>query len=130
MAGGRTAKISLTVLATFGGALWGYVLADSFSKDWRWHLIALPAAFLVEVIAWSRLQVDTAVFAVDVPLGRRMVITLGISIAGFGSGFICPLVLTHSWHLALGVLLGVPLALVAGSLAWRNPARFIKETLF
>jgi hypothetical protein len=131
MADGRTAKILLTVLAAFGGALWGYVLPGSLSADWRWRLIALPAAFLVGGIVWSRLQVETAAFAVDVPMGRRIVITVGMSIAGFGSGFSVPAVLTRSWpSLTWGVLLGVPLALVVGNVAWCNPSRFIKETLF
>jgi hypothetical protein len=127
MAEGRTAKLFLTILATFGGALWGYVLAGSLSTDWRWRLIALPAAFLVRVFVWSRLQAEMPLFAVEVAMGLRILITLGISI---GPGFILPVVWTHSWHPALGVLLGVPLALILGDVAWRNPALFIRKSLF
>jgi hypothetical protein len=120
-------KIFLTVLGTVGGALWGYVLPGSFSTDWRWRLIALPAALLVGAIVWSRLQAEMPLFAVDVSMGRRIVITVAISL---GSGFILPVALTHSWHPELGVLLGVPFALILGDIAWRNPAFFIRKTLF
>jgi hypothetical protein len=66
-------------------------------------------------------------FAVDVSMVLRMFITLGLSI---GCGFILPVVWTHSWHPALGVLLGVPFALVLGDVAWRHPALFLRKTLF
>jgi len=129
MADGRTANILLTVLATFGGALWGYVLPDSFSTDWPWRLFALPAAFLVGVIVWSRLQAE-AVFATDVPMGLRTVITVAGSITGFAGPFIWSEALTRAWHPTLGVLLGVPLALTLGNVAWRNPARFFRDRRF
>jgi hypothetical protein len=131
MADGRIAKIFLTVLAALGGGLWGYVLPGSFSKDWRWRLIALPAAFLVAAIVWTRSQVETAVFAVDVPMGLRIVVTVSMSIAGLGSGFIIPLVLTRSWPpVQWGLLLGVTLAAILGNVAWRYPALFFKDRPF
>jgi hypothetical protein len=130
MADGRAAKIFLTVLATFGGALWGYVLPDAFSTDWPWRLIALPAAFLVGMIVWSRLQGEMPAFAVEVPMGLRIFVTVSMSIVGFAGPFIWSEVLTRSWHLTLGVLLGVPLALILGKVAWRDPTRFYRNRRF
>ena len=81
------------------------------------------------VIVWSRLQVETADFVVAVPMGVRIVITGGISIAGLGSGFIVPLVLTRSAPDIWRFDRRAPRP-NRGTLAWSNPARFIKETLF
>jgi hypothetical protein len=119
-------KVFLTVLATLGGALWGYVLAGTVSTDWPWRLIALPAALLLGGIVWSRLQADMPLFAIQVSMAFRIVATVGM----IASGFMVPVFLTHSWHPALGVLLGVPLALILGNIAWRNPALFYRDRRF
>jgi hypothetical protein len=114
-------KIFLTALATIGGALWGYVLGGTFSTDdWPWRLIALPPALLVGGMVWAGLQMDMPLFAAPVSMARRIFTTIGMS----GTGLMVPVVWTHHWHPALGVLLGVPFALVLGAVAWRDPDVF------
>ena len=134
MSTNAAARIVITAVSAACAGLWAYAIPTYLTENWRWRLLALPAAVLAAVLVWlrygSRPVVDPLVEA-DVSTSVRIAVTLGAVLIGVCGGIFIPFVLTRAaprWIVAAP--LSALLALVLGLIAWHNPALFFKDRRF
>jgi len=134
MSTNATARIVITTISAACAGLWAYAIPTYVSANWRWRLLALPAAVLAGVLVWLRYGTRPVVdplLEADVSPAIRLVVTVAAAVAGVAGGIIIPLVLTRvapRWIVAAP--LGALLALVLGLIAWHNPALFFRNRRF
>lgn len=134
MSTNATARIVVTTVSAFCAGLWAYAIPTYLTANWRWRLLAVPAAALAGVLVWlrygTRPVVDPLMDAEVTPT-IRLIVTAAAVVAGIVGGVVIPLVITRAaprWIVAAP--LSALLALVLGLIAWHNPGLFFKDRRF
>ena len=128
------ARIVITAVSAVCVGLWAYAIPTYVTENWRWRLLALPAAVLSSLLVWWRYgsrPVTDPLIEGDVSMTARIAMTAGAVLIGICGGIFIPFVLTRAapgWIVAAP--LATSLALILGLIAWRNPALFFKNRRF
>jgi hypothetical protein len=127
-------RIILTVMTALVSGSWAYYFAVMLRGPSVWQWLTLPIAALFGAVTWIRYaggHTTEAVFAEEVPQLLRVVITLGMTIAGLVGGFVLPTSFgSNDAALPLELALALTFALVCGWIAWNHPTLFYKNRRF
>jgi hypothetical protein len=127
----------ITVMTGLCAGFWVYYFADSCGGSTTVRALSLPIGVALAVVTWRRYadghRTEIA-DAEDVPRWERILITAGMSLAGFIGGFCAPYRLANLLSIepqwTLTVPLGLSSACLLGWIAWRHPTLFYKSRGF
>ena len=95
MIAGRFERIFVTVMTGLSGLMMGYALPLYLKSDWRWRLLAIPAAVLFGWFTWARYSGG---HQTELPLENVSPLMRGfVMVAMTGVGFAAPFI----WSLEL-----------------------------